>query len=169
MFNRIVKKKSYTQSQLGIGLVEIVVVIGIIALLFPAIFQLLSLSSKTIRAGTNKIEATYLAQEGIEATRTLRNKSWDSEIATLTNDTVYYPVISANRWTLSTINPGIIDGLYTVTVVLSEVFRDGNDDIAADGTSDPNTKKILAKTTWIERETAKEVAIETYITNFLQN
>ena len=126
-------------------------------------------SSGIIFRVTRNTEAVALAEEGIEGVRSLRDDGWTTNITTLTENATYYPVISANKWTLTNTNPGTVNNLYTRTVVIAGVNRDVNDDIAVAGTDDPNTKEVTVKVTWKEGQDVQDVTIVTYITNFLAN
>ncbi|MGH7926328.1 MAG: type IV pilus modification PilV family protein [Candidatus Binatia bacterium] len=152
--------------QHGFGLVEIVVVAGIVSTVFVGMFQLVILATRPIASSTREAEATYLAEEALEAVRALRNENWTDNITPLSNGTTYYPTLISNRWTLSTTNTGPVQGLYAQTVVLGAAYRDGNDNISPTGTLDENTKKVTATVTWTEHGQTKNVTLETYITNF---
>lgn len=151
----------------GIGVVEIVVVVGIVSIIVLSIFQLVVVATRPIAFGSRQAEATYLAEEGIEAVRLLRNESWTTKIATLTDSATYYPVLVSNAWTLASTNPGPINGTYTRTIVVSTAVRDGSDDISSTGTPDPKTKKVTATVSWVEHGQNQSVILETYLTNFL--
>jgi type II secretory pathway pseudopilin PulG len=159
----------HSNSMKGFSIVEIVIVAGLSSIVLLGLIQLIVFSTRPIKENVRETEATFLAEEAIEVARVLRNESWTTNIATLSAATNYYPVISSGSWTLSTTDPGAINGIYTRIVTLAAVNRDGNDDIAATGTDDPNTKKITATVSWTERGAAQSVTIETYITNFLVN
>lgn len=153
----------------GIGLIEIIIAIALIVAVFPATHLLMTLSTKAAYDNIRKVEAAYLGQEGIEAVRTMRNKSWSTTIAPLVIGTTYYPVISGNEWTLSGTNPGLINGWYTETVTIGRVYRDGNDNIKGAGTEDVNSRKVTARVSWTIYNSTQEVVFETYLTNFLVN
>lgn len=153
----------------GFSVAEIMMVIVVFAIFSVSIYQALIFYHKSMKGAVNKVAAIYLAQEGIEAVRSLRNKSWDDNIFDLDEAIVYYPVLVGDEWTLSTTNPGPIDGAYIRTVELDEVFRNSSDDIDTAGAEDPNTKKIQVKIAWDEPAGNKEIKIETYLTNFLAN
>jgi len=115
-------------------------------------------------------EATSFAEESIEVVRVLRDENWTTNIAALTSGTTYYPVISTDKWTLTTTNPGVINNLYTRTVVVEDVGRDANHDIlSSGGTPDDNTKKVTSTITWTENGRNKQVVLEAYVTNILGN
>lgn len=155
----------------GIGIVEIMTAVALAAIFFTAIYQLVIFSLRATGKNVRGLEALYLAEEGVEAVRFAKNESWALNIAPLANAATYYPVISGGEWTLSTVNPGLVNGVYTRTVTLQEVHRDANDDIsAAGGVVDSGTRKVTVKVTWTETDGAPaEKIIETYITDFLNN
>lgn len=158
------------KSRQGIGIVEIMTAVALAAIFFTAIYQLVIFSLRATGKNVRGFEALYLAKEGVEAVRFAKNESWTLNIAPLANAATYYPVISGGEWTLSTVNPGPINGVYTRTVTLQEVRRDVNDDISAAGTVDSGTRKVTVKVTWTETGGAHaEKIIETYVTDFLNN
>lgn len=153
----------------GFGLIEILIVVGIMGIAFFGLVAFLINSSGIIFQVTRNTEAVALAEEGVEGVRSLRDESWTTRIATLTEGITYYPVISSSKWTLTTTDPGTVNNLYTRTVVIEGVNRDVNDDIAVAGTDDPNTKEVTVMVTWNEGQNVQDVTIVTYITNFLDN
>jgi len=166
MESKFLNRKS---TKKGFGLIEIVIVTAVIGIAFVGLVAFLINSAGTTFRVTRNTEASALAEEGIEAARSLRDESWTSRVATLTAGATYYPVISASKWTLTTTNPGLVNNLYTRTVVVENVNRDANDNIAVAGTADPNTKKVTVVVSWNENQDVQDVTIVTYITNFLGN
>lgn len=145
---------------------DTLIAIAMIALVFISTYEIFIISTQASYTRAKKIEAAQLAQEGIEAVRTLRNNSWTDNIASLTNGTTYYLEFSANEWTLTTSPPNLINALYTRTIILTAVNRDANDNISPTGTLDPDTKKITVTVSWPEKGENKSISLETYITNF---
>ena len=158
----LIKKKSK-----GVGLVEILIVLAVVGVGFLAIISFLIFSRGVTFQVARNTEAVALAEEAMEAVRGMRDEGWTVNIAPLTSGATYYPVVAADKWTLSSTDPGPISNLYTRTVVVEDVGRDGNDDIVASGgTPDPNTKKVTATVSWTESTQSKQVVLTTYITNF---
>ena len=149
----------------GFGLIEILIVGAVIGIGFVGLVAFLISSASTTFQITRNTEAAALAEEGMEAVRSMRDESW----SLVSTAGTYYPEISVDKWTLVSTDPGLINGLYTRTVVIDNVNRDTNDDIASSGTLDPNTKRVTVTVTWQENQKAEDVTIETYITNFLSN
>jgi type II secretory pathway pseudopilin PulG len=150
-------------SNKGFGVIEMVVVTGIVSMTLFAFLQTSILAIKLLRAEKENLEATLLAQEAMEAARSIRDESWANNIASLANGTRYYPMVENGKWKLKTISPGLINGKYDRYVIFSEVRRDAQDKIASGGTLDPNTKKITTYTEY----SGKTKTIVSYMTNFV--
>lgn len=165
-------KAKYLGKSRGIGLVEILIVTAVLGVGLLAVISFLIYSRGVTFQVARTTEATTLAEEGIEAVRVMRDESWNTNIATLDAATpaTYYPVISSDKWTLTTTDPGPINNLYTRTIVVEQVGRDGADEIlSSGGTIDPNTKKVTSTVTWTENGRNKQVQLVAYITNLLGN
>jgi len=155
------------QPSSGLGMVEIIVVIAIIISTFTAILQVALFERRSQNLARQNSAAYVLARGTLEATRSIRDGNW-SDISSLTYTTPYYLTLSssANTWELSTSNPGPID-IYTRWIEVSEVFRDGNDDIVTSGTSDADTRHIEAFVSWtIGGGDTRQIDLETYLTNW---
>ena len=157
--------KKISSHNVGLGVIEIVVVIAVVLTVFAGILQLSSLETQVQVQAREESKAYLLARETMEATRFVRDED-SSTFFALTLETSYYPVISGSSWTLALSDPGAIDG-FTRRVVLHEVFRDGADDIATSGTSDPDTRQIEVIVEWVSRGgNSKSVTLEAYLTNW---
>ncbi|OGD23329.1 hypothetical protein A2Z10_01395 [Candidatus Azambacteria bacterium RBG_16_47_10] len=156
------------KNQKGMGLIEIILVVGIISASFFAIGQLGFMSMKASKDRSDKVRALAVAQEGMEAVRTVRDAGWTDNIATLSFGSAYYVATSSGQWLLTVTDPGLIANTYARTVVIDNVSRDINDDITAvGGIDDPGTKKVTTMVTW--GNPAKTLQLVTYITNILKN
>lgn len=150
------------------GLIEIILVVAIISTSFFMIGQLGFMSIKASKDRADRVRALAVAEEGIEAVRTIRDAGWTANIAPLTFGATYYVATSSNQWVLTGTNPGPINNIYTRTAVIDNVLRDINDDIVTiGGTDDPGTKKVTMTVTW--GTPAKTLELMTYITNILKN
>lgn len=159
------KKRRGIHQQKGIGMVEIIVCLAIMAVTFWAFLALAKYNLKIQEQSQAKIETINLAAETIEAVRSIRDENWDN-LATLALETEYYPVISGNKWTLTSTNPGLINGIYDRWLILEKVYRNSDADIIPSGTEDPQTKKITAVVEWIDRGKTKQISLTTYLTNW---
>lgn len=142
------KKKNY-----GFSLIEVLIACAIIT---TSIFALISTAQKGISLSNQALRATqasFLAEEGSEAVKSIRDGSW-ATISALSLNTTYYITYntSTNTWSLSTTPTAAIDSIFTRTVTFSQVLRDSNDDIAATGTADSRTKKVTVVVSWVSSD-----------------
>jgi len=157
-------KKNY-KTQKGISIIEVIVALSIVFVSFFSFLALAQYSLKFQDQSESKLEAINIAAETIEATRSVRNEDWNN-FSFLSLDIPYYPVISSNKWTLSSTNPGSINGIYDRWVIIEKVYRDANDDIGSSGIEDDQTKKITAFVEWNDRGQIKQIDLVTYLTNW---
>ena len=114
------------------------------------------------------LQAAYLADEGIEALRVMRDTSYSANIAPLAAGTTYYLAWNGTTWT-STTTDSFVDGTFERSFVLSNVYRNPNEDISTTGTLDPNTKEVTVTIAWQQQGATTTRTLAAYITNFLQN
>ncbi|MBI4121078.1 MAG: hypothetical protein HY457_02395 [Parcubacteria group bacterium] len=158
----------------GFGLLEIVISSAIISASLIALVTATQLSYKAVERALQRTQAEFLAEEGFEAIRTLRDAGWSAAIAPLINGTSYYPIFatSTSVWSLSPSDPGLKLGLFTRTVVFTAVCRkDADDDIvdcdsATPHYTDQGTREVVSRVEWGDNE---EVEFRGYITDLLDN
>ncbi len=148
----------------GFGLVEIVVAIGIISVSLFALLETEIAAIRLLRAEKQNLEAILLAEEELEAVRSLRDESWSASIASVTDGAAYYPVIENGKWKLLSGTSTLINSAYRRSVLFQTALRDVSDQISSSGTPDPDTKKVTAFVAW---GTGNSKTLTTYITNFL--
>ena len=156
----------------GFALVEAMVACAIIV---TATFALVSSAQKGIALSNLALEqtkASYLLEEGAEATKTVRDSGW-SNISGLTVGTTYYPSYSntTNTWSLGASAPANptnpIDGLFTRSLVISAVNRDSTteDIVTSGGTLDANTKKVTVTVSWPSPSGTQSKTLSLYMSN----
>ena len=151
----------------GFSLLEIVVAVGIVATALVFIMGALALGVRVLRVQAETREAIFLAEEGAEATRFLRDADWTSYVATLTPGVTYYAVRSGQTWVMQTANPGFIQNRYTRTIVLARVYRDANGAIAPSGNEDQNARSFIVAVTWSGTFGSHTVSVPGYVMNIL--
>ena len=128
----------------GISLVEVIVGISILA----AIAVTVGISVTTyVDARGNLLtdaKATYLAEEGYEILRAIRDEDW-GDISSETTGTTRY--LSVTPTTLSiTGTAEVIDSQYTRSFEIQSLYRNGSDDVVASGapgaTLDPDSRIV---------------------------
>jgi type II secretory pathway pseudopilin PulG len=119
-------------AQSGVTLVEVVIGIGIISVSLVAIGLSINTYVAARSALLNNLKATYLAEEGYEIIRAVRDTNWNTIDALTTNGT-YYLDVSGVAPVINT-TPEIIDADFRRSFVLRAVYRNGSDDIVSSTT-----------------------------------
>ncbi len=142
----------------GFSLVEVVVAIALLLAIFLSVNGYFRTALDVSDTTTRHIQSTYLAEEGIEAIRSLRDDGWTTNIIPLSTTTTYYLYWTGSQWTPTT-TPQTVEKLYTRSFVIRDIFRDANYDIASAGTFDRDTKRFVFSVAW--PTTSGGVATET--------
>lgn len=155
----------------GIALIEIIVGVAIIASSFLLLGNIGQLTLRLTDTSTERLQAVFLANEGIEAIRSIRDRGWAANIAPLGTSTTHYLLFDSatNEWRATT-TAQTIDAVFTRSFTLPEVRRNANDDIVASGgTIDSNTRRIDMTVAWNNRGKTYSESISTYVTNLFNN
>lgn len=158
-------KFRFKADEKGFGVVELLAAIVIIAVALVFIMEVYSFFIKAGNQNEKRLQAVALAQEAIEAVRSMRDQDWNS-ISSLSFDALYYPDQSASpaKWILVSGQQGI-NG-FTRQVVLRRVYRDANDNIVeSGGVEDPGTRKVVSTIFWQDRGDFN-VELAAYLTNW---
>lgn len=162
MFNKM-RKFNFKN---GFGLIEVIVGVAIISVSFLGLMSVANLSFKILQKSSNNIKAGFLLEEGAEAVKIMRDSGW-SNISSLSNGVNYYLNFNGATW-LTTTTPVYADNIFERKFVLSDVYRDTNDDIATSGAIDTGTKKITISVSWKEGGNTATQSFSTYITNLFE-
>lgn len=134
--------KSYNHGQ---SLVELLVTMGLAALLLPAILTGFIVTRSGRAQQDQRLRATQLVSEAREVIRVVRENGWSSFAVNGT----YHPVISGVSWSLVT-GTETLDGIAR-SITISDAYRDGTGVLVSSGGSpDPGTKKIVIRASWID-------------------
>ncbi len=164
---------SYSKTQRGISLIEVLVASAVITVSLAALTSLVQVSSRILSESVKKAQAQSLAGEGIEAVRIMRDAGWSVNVVLLATSTPYYPVFSTttSAWTLTATNPGAVDGVFTRTIVFHDVYRRVSDSDIVASTSpdtkaiDVGTREVVSLVTWGSRS----VSFSAYLSNLFSN
>lgn len=131
-------------------IVELLLAFGLSSILLPALLTGFVSAVQGREVYEQRLAATALLREPEEAVRSFRNEDWQN-IAGLNTSLSYYPSVSGTKWTLTSGTGPLING-FTRTVAVSDVYRDANKNIVAQGTPgatlDPSTRKFLITVSW---------------------
>lgn len=106
----------------GISIVEVVIASAIISVSMISITNVYGNFLTLSLANTEKVQAVFLLDEGVEAIKTMRNFAWSS-VASSTPDTDYYLTWQNSRWQ-STTTPVFVDNKFIRKFTVSDVYRD---------------------------------------------
>jgi len=136
----------------GFSLVEVLVSVFIFTVILSILIGANNLYLSGADANLKLTKATYLAEEGIEALKIIRDTSWtDFYNIPADYDHLYFSYESASSTWKATTTDIKIDS-FSRSFILSDVYRDSNNIIVQNGgTVDPNTKEATVSISWIKR------------------
>jgi hypothetical protein len=139
-------KLKIAAKQDGQMLVELVMAIGIAAIILPALLTGLVTSRAGRPQQQQTLQASNLFKETVNAVEQVRNNNW----ASFAVDGTYHPVISSNQWTFA--SGATTSASFTQRVDISDVYRDSttNAIVTTGGTLDPSTKKVVITISWTQ-------------------
>lgn len=128
----------------GQTLIEVVLVIGLSAILLPALLTGFFASRNGTAQQEKRGYATALLKETEEAVKNIKNTNW----ANVSQNGIYHTSVSGNTWTLVSGSSNDSNGL-TQSVTISDVYRDTSGAIVSSGgTIDASTKKVDIEIAW---------------------
>jgi type II secretory pathway pseudopilin PulG len=160
-------KSIYLKSQNGQSLVELLIVIGLCAVLLPVIITGLVSSRGGKAQQKERAEAITLIKEAEEVIRSIREKDWTS-LSPI--DSELHVVREGTGWALAD-TAETING-FTRKIVINNVYRDFvTGSIIPTGTAaqvDPSTKKITISVSW-DKPVPASVDSTVYLTRYVNN
>jgi hypothetical protein len=159
--------KSHIKNNKGMSLVEVLVGATIIVVFIVVVVGFYNTLLKQAYSVTESVQASFLSEEGYEAIRTMRDRSWSTTITPLSTTTTYYLSFYSNQWVATTTNV-FIDSLFERKFTLGDVWRDVNDDIASSGTYDAGVKKVTMTLSWRKGGATTTKAVVSYIANIFE-
>lgn len=150
------------QNKSGFSLVEILLSISIFSIFTIGITYLsLDTLSRDAKVALNN-EALLYAQEGLEATRNIRDKSF----LEITNGD-HGLNLSNGTWSFD-LAPENIENFYQRTITVSDVYRNDEGSIDSNGNVfDPDTKKIESEVSWIQNGIIpRSITLTQYMSNW---
>jgi len=153
----------FNNNHLGTSVIEILVAIGIFVIISTAALSAMIGATNLGRLTKEQLQATQLAQQGFEATVSIKNNDWNSLVVgshglNLVN----------NSWIFTGTSDLDPTSKFTRTIVIDQVNRDSNHIIiTSGGTLDPETKKITVNVSWQPSPTRNNnVTYTSYLTHW---
>lgn len=153
----------------GMAIAEVVVAAAIVGLVATGIVTVYLAQLSIGIDLPNRVSATLLQKEGIEAVRYMRDSSWASNIAPLTLGATYYLSTSTGTWAATLAKPAADTGIFTRTVKFTAVNRDPNGNIAVSGANDPNTRLVTVTVSYPNGSATTTYSVSAYLTNLFSN
>lgn len=145
-------------------LIELLVAMGIAAILLPAFLTGLIASREGKAQQPQRNLAVARLQEAVEALRSVREQGW----ITFASNGTFHPVNVGGQWQLVAGSETTSDGI-TRSVVIDDVYRDGAGNIiSSGGTYDPSIKKATIATSWTQPVPSTQSAT-IYLSRYLDN
>lgn len=144
--------------------VEILVSAYIVTLVALAGLNLAQRSSYIARHTFLTAQAVFIAEEGAEAIRIIRDNDWNN-IASTTNGAIYYFQFNGTTWVLSQ-NPAYENvGDVKRKVIFQAVNRHNStrDIVSSGGSADSGTKRVNVNINWTENGQYYDKLLEFYI------
>lgn len=143
----LIKKAQLNTNQAGFSIVEIVVASAVFSLIVTALFGALLYSNKSAETAGTRARAVFLAEEGLEAARNIRDENFDNLF-----DGIHGLAAFANQWHFSGMVNDIVD-IFTRQIEISTV--------------DSNTKQIVSRVFWdVGLMNKGSVSLTTRLTNW---
>jgi prepilin-type N-terminal cleavage/methylation domain-containing protein len=152
----------------GFSLVEVIVAVSIAAISILSVWKVYNFFIKISISNPSLFQASFLAEEGIEAVKFMRDSGWSSNITSLSSDVPYTLVFNGSKWATTT-SVVYIDNKFDRRVSVSDVYRDAFGNIGETGSFDPDTKKVLVTVSWKKDISTTTKEITTYVSNIFKN
>lgn len=167
---KVTCQKSHVKcSPRGFGLVEIVVGSAVLSIALFGIAGFFQTALRASRTTESAVQGDYLLEEGMESLKLFRDINYTNNYKNLSTTTTYYFSWNGTNW-VATTTKTIIDSKYERKFTLADVKRDANQDIAAAGTYDPDTKLATVSVIWWSPVVGTTTrSIQTYILNLFNN
>lgn len=131
----------------GQMLVEVLLAIGLAAILLPALLTGLIASRAAKPEQDQRMQAVALMKETEAAVKSIRNNDWNT-FSALSGKGALHPIISSSAWATASGSQSVNN--LTQQFVVSDVNRDSNGNITAIGTPDPSTKQVVITISWTQ-------------------
>lgn len=152
----------------GFGLVEAVVAVSIAAFSILAVWKVYTSFLKLSISNPSLFQSSFLAEEGIEAMKFMRDSGWSANIEALSTSVPYALVFDGSAWK-ATSTLALIDGKYDRRVMLHDVYRDASGNIASSGSFDPGTRKVTVTVSWRKGSATTTKEVITYVSKIFDN
>lgn len=129
----------------GFSLIEVILAAALFGIYASALLGILAYGNETAARAADRARSVFLAEEGLEAARSLRSVSWDS-IA----DGQWGITSTPSGWTLLPAGDSV--GRFNRQITISSI--------------DNSTKKIITSVSWLQGGSPVTTTLSTLLTNW---
>ena len=161
---RISSKAAHDRRDAGQSILEVVVAMGVFALIAATLMALAIGGLQGLEQGGEQTQAQALAQEGMEAVRSIRDRAWNENTYAMSSVS-----IMGSEWIFDGEGTTETIGQFTRIITFGDVCRDALNDIGVcPGLyTDAHTKEIKVEVTWQVRPgVTNSVQRIAYVTNW---
>jgi len=161
MFNKL-------KNSAGQSLIEVIVAVSIFVIIASTSVIAMLGSFSSTRLAKEETQASFFAQEGLEAVQSIRNQGWDEPFLATDCSAGCGLTKTGNIWNFS----GESDdpdktAKFSRTVTVENVERSQGDLVDSDGTIDEDTKKITVAVSWnFTPMRTNTITLTSYLTNW---
>lgn len=153
----------------GFVLVEALVASAILCVVLASGIGAFLLAIRTSLGNAQEVQSAFLAEEGLEAIRILRDNGWNANIAPQAASTTFYIAFNGSTWLATTSNL-YIDSMFERTIVFYNVNRDSNQAIVTSGgAQDTNTRNVVVSVSWKTPSGTSTRSLSSYMSNVFGN
>lgn len=148
----------------GNSLVEVVIGAAILSTVSLAFFGTLSVLAGFHQKDMLSIKGSLLAEEGLEALRSIKGAGW-ANLSSIPTGQTRYLSLAPSSWGATT-TPEVVDGLFYRSFRLSQARRNSSDDIVSSGgTIDPGTLLADVSVAWKWKGSTTTITYKAYVTS----
>ncbi|MGB8815855.1 MAG: hypothetical protein WCC74_01255 [Minisyncoccia bacterium] len=164
--NNILKNKKINKK--GVALAEAIVSVFVLSIILMVLISANNLYIKSADLNMLSAQAAFLSEEGIEATHTIIDRSWESfsVLSTSTPYYLYFSTTSSSWGVVTSTSSATQTGIFTRRINIYPVSRDVDHKIVTSGgTNDDNTRRVVSEISWSDKGQSKTKSLTIYFTN----
>ncbi|MBI4130464.1 hypothetical protein HY468_04060 [Candidatus Roizmanbacteria bacterium] len=149
----------------GFGILEIIIAMAVL-LMIGATIAVTTVGSFSLTQRTeDEEEATRIAQEGIEAVRSLKHRGWQTPFLAVNCNLGCGVSPASGTWEYA--GSSTSHGKFARTVTITTANRNGGAIVESGGIPDPDTKQVTSTVSWDFSPTRhNQVVLKTYVTQY---
>lgn len=152
----------------GFSLVEMIIMIFVATFSILVVWKVYTFFVKISISNPSLFQASFLAEEGIEAVKFMRDDSWSANINPLSAGVSYTLFFDGLTWEATTTS-AYIANKFDRRVSFYDVYRDSFGNISDSGSFDGRTKKVVVTVSWLRDTSTTTREITTYVSDIFNN